>query len=267
MINRTWLFLLPLIAGLLWVGASPSRAAGETWVLKSVDAVGCNSNQWSTTTVFSGVDGGQYVAHTTVTSGGLVYMNEDATFAPTNGADEDWDLYTSSTYGPTTGTYPIPAGQQMKVTFSLERPKGTVLYSWSMIAQSCDSNTLLVNGPDLDQDFVVNAADSCPTLNAATANGCPVRDRSLTLRARYGPKRVVGKLNAPGYPALAAGRTVTIWKLRPGPDRKVATRTTNSLGKFRARVGKGRYYATSPDFIAPTSGEALADVSNRVRVR
>jgi hypothetical protein len=267
MIKKSWLFLLPLIAGILWVGAGPTQAAGETWVVTSVNDVGCNSNDWALTTVFSGVDGGSYVAHTTVTAGGKVYLNEDASFAPTDGADEEWNFYTSHSYGPTTGTYPITPGQPMKATLSLERPKGHVLYSWSMVAQSCDSNTLLVNGPDLDQDFVVNAVDKCPGLKGSTSAGCPLRDRSLGLRARYGPKRVVGHLYAAGYPALYAGRTVTIWKVRPGPDRKYAVRTTNSLGKFRARVGKGRYYATSPGLIVAAAGQVAADTSPVVRVR
>jgi hypothetical protein len=268
MLKKCWPLLLPLITGMLWIGAAPSHAAGESWTVVSVANVGCGDGDWDVNVNLSGLASGpDYRAHTTVTSGGLVYMNEDVSVID-NGPDT-WGLYEDFTYGtvPNPGTYPIPSGQPMYVTFTLELPKGTVLSSWSMIAQSCDSNVLLLNGSDLDRDFVLDAADACPQLSGATANGCPVRERSLTLKAKYGPKRVVGTLDAPGYAALEVGRTVKIWKKRPGPDRKVATRTTNSLGKFKVKVGTGRYYATSPGFIAPASGEALADISNRARVR
>jgi hypothetical protein len=267
MLKRTWLFVLPMVAALLYVGAAPSQAAGEKWIVTGVNSTGCAASAWSFDVNFSGFDGtsGGYIAHTTVTAGGLVYMNEQVT-DPGQG-DETWHLYSSSSYGPITGTYPIPSGTQMKAVFTLEKPKGTVLSSWTVIARKCDSGTLLYNAADLDQDTVADASDGCPSLAAATADGCPLRDRSLTLKARHGHKRVVGQLFAAGYPALYADRTVTIWQVRPGPDRKVATRTTDGLGAFKARVKKGRYYATSPGFIAPTSGEAAADTSGRVRVR
>jgi hypothetical protein len=267
MLKKSWLFLLPLVASLLWVGAAPSQAAGPSWIITGVNSTGCADNAWDFDVNFSGFDGnaGGYIAHTTVTAGGLVYMNEEVV-DPGNG-DETWSLYADDSYGPTTGTYPIPSGTQMKAVFSLEKPKGTVLSSWTVIARKCDSGTLLYNAADLDLDTVADGSDGCPSLAAATASGCPLRDRTLTLSAKRHPNRVVGVLSAPGFPALSVGRTVTIWKVRPGPDKKIATRITNSLGKFKARVGTGRYYSTSPGFIAPASGEALADISNRARVR
>jgi hypothetical protein len=270
MLKRSWIFLLPLVAGLAWIGAAPSQAAGPSWTVTGVNSTGCNSNDWDIDVTFAGIPGAGYIAHTTVSSGGLVYMNEQVN-DPSNG-DTSWGLYTSSTYGATTGAYPIPTGQQMKVVLSLEKPKGTVLSSWTFIAKECSHGTLLFNASDLDQDGVADSAptvaiDRCPTLAAARSNGCPLRARTLTLAAKSGPRRVVGTLDAPGYPALDAGRTVTIWKKKPGPDRKVAVRTTRANGTFKARVGKGRYYATSPGVIAPTSGEAAADRSPTVRVR
>ena len=164
MLKRTWLFVLPMVAALLYVGAAPSQAAGEKWIITGVNSTGCASSNWAFDVNFSGLDAaGGYVAHTTVTSGGLVYMNEDAG-SPSNG-DSTWHLYASSSYGPTTGTYPIPAGQPMKAVFSLERPKGTVVSSWTVIARTCDHGTLLYNAADLDQDTVIEAlsADGCYT--------------------------------------------------------------------------------------------------------
>jgi hypothetical protein len=265
--TKTWLFLLPLVASLLWAGTAPSHAAGEDWRIDGIRTVGCASRAWNVAATFSGLEFApeDYIARTTVTVGDLVYMNEEAhaTDAPTN-----WMLYDQFSYGPVPnrGTWPMPTGQQMTVHFTLERPKGTVLSSWTMIASSCDSDRLLYNAADLDQDTVADGSDGCMSLAAATASGCPLRDRTLTLKARSGPRRVVGRLYAAGHPALYAGRKVTIWKARPGPDRKVATRTTNSLGTFKARLPRGRYYATTPGLIDPTAGEATADRSTRARV-
>jgi len=262
----SWIFLLPLVASLLWVSAPASHAAGETWSVTSVDTFGCGESAWRLNTHFAGLDSDPYVAHTTLTSGGLVYMNEDAGVWDILNGDQTWYLNAEDSYGPTTGTYPIPSGQQMRVTFTLERPKGHIIYGWSTIMPSCDTDTLAFNAADFDGDFVSNAIDKCPKLKSSRANGCPLRSRTLTLNDKYSPRRVVGKLYAPGYPLLYAGRTVKIWKKRDGPDLKVATRTTNSLGKFKAQVGKGRYYATAKGLIVASSGQATADKSVTVRV-
>jgi hypothetical protein len=266
MVKKSWLLVLPLIATLVWFGAAPSQASGEIWRVKSIDAVGCATSDWDLTVVFDGVDGGAYIAHSLVSSGGLIYMNEAVTYAPPEGAEDPWGLYADSSYGPTTGTWPIPAGQPMKVQLILERPKGTVLSRWTIVTPSCDSSAVTFNAADFDNDLVADGVDACPRLKSSRSNGCPLRDRSLTLKAKYGPKRVVGRLYAPGYPALYAGRTVKIWKVRPGPDLKVATKTTGTLGRFKARVGKGRYYATSPGYIAASAGQAAKDVSPVRRV-
>lgn len=268
--KKAWLLVVPLVASLLWVSAAPTQAAGESWFVKSVNSPSCGSGAYNLQMGASGITG-TVTGHQVITAGGLTYTNDEV---PGFGNSEDfgWNFVDSKDYGPVAnpGTYPIPAGQQVTATFMLESPKGNVLASWTMVIPSCDSSTLLYNGEtsrDLDSDFVATPTDLCPSLKAFTANGCPERARALALKARYGPKRVVGKLYAAGYPDLYAGRAVQVWKKKPGPDRLVATRTTNSLGKFKAKVGKGRYYATSPTFIAPASGEALADTSNRVRVR
>jgi hypothetical protein len=268
--TKTRLLLLPLIASLLWVGAGPSQAAGEDWRINGVKAVGCAHGDWDLDITFSGLGGdAEYITRTVVTAGGLAYMNE---LGHASANLTTWGLFDDFSYGPVPnrGTWPIPAGRPMTVRFTLEQPKGTVLSSWTMVANSCDSPVLPYNGPtsgNVDGDFLATGQDTCPTLTAFTANGCPPRDRTLTLKARSGPRRVVGRLHAAGYPALYAGQKVTIWKARPGPDRKVATRTTNSLGTFKARLPKGRYYATAPALTAPTAGEATADTSGRARVR
>ena len=208
---------------------------------------------------------------TEVISDGKTYMNEAFTQAAASG-DTTWELHSDFSYGEvsTPGAFPMTPGKPMKVVLTLERPIGESLSSWTMVAKSCDSSALLYNGPtaaDLDGDYVATPTDKCPTLKSFRANGCPLRDRTLALNGKYDPKRVVGRLYAPGYPALYAGRTVTIWKVKTGPDRKVTTRTTNSLGKFKAYVGKGRYYATARGVIVASAGQVTSDKSVVRRLR
>jgi hypothetical protein len=269
MSKRTWIFVLPLIAGFLWIGTGPSQAAGEAWTVRAINSTGCANDTFGLATDKSGFDGGNYIGHTVVTVGGKVYMNEDASLV--GNGDENWGLLDTFSYGPTAnkGTWPMPTGVQMKVRFTLERPKGTVLSSWTLVTSGCNSSTIRYSGPtseDVDEDLVPVLQDKCPTLKAFTENGCPQRSRSLGLAPRKHPKRVAGQLNAPGHAALRAGRTVVVWKVRPGADLKVATRTTNSLGKFSITVGKGKYYAISPGVIVPTAGQAATTRSAIARV-
>jgi hypothetical protein len=270
--KKAWLFVLPLVASLAWVGAPPSHAAGESWRVIDVLTTGCEISDYDVTTRFSGLDESlSYWVHYQTFSDGKVYGNEGYD-APQTNVDQTWTLGSDFSYAAmdNQGAWPLTPGKPVKAVFMLERPKGTVLSSWTIVVPSCDSATFLYNGPtaaDTDEDFVATPTDLCPALQAFTANGCPVRDRSLTLRAKYDPKRVVGKLSAAGYPDLYAGRTVQVWKKRTGPDRLIATRTTSSLGKFKVKVRQGRYYATAAAFISATSGEVLADTSNRVRIR
>jgi hypothetical protein len=271
--RKTWLLVLPLVAGVLNLGAAPGRAAGESWQVDQVLAVGCADNDWNLDVSFAGQDtsDGDYTSHTVVTAGGRTYMNEDAGNHPN--AQQGWGLYGDFSYGPVSnpGTFPIPAGQQMIVRFTLERPAGTVLSSWTLVAPSCDSATLLYNGPtgsDPDGDLLPAALDTCPTLASLTDNGCPAQTRSLSLARRAHPRRLVGSLVAAGHPALSAGRTVEVWKVRPGADRRVRTLTTDSRGRFRAAVRvKGHYYATSPGLLVPSDGQASASTSPVVHVR
>lgn len=267
-----WVLLLPLVVALLSVGpALPSHASGEDWSVTSIKATGCQEFAWKLGVNRAGFDGGYYTWHVQVISDGKTYMNEGFVEASFNG-DTDWTLYSTFSYDAVQepGAFPIPAGKPMKVVLTAERPIGTPVSSWTLVVASCDSATVLYNGPtaaDLDEDNLAHPADACPTLRSFRANGCPLRERTLTLRARYGPKRVTGRLDAVGHPSLDAGRTVTIWKARPGPDVKVTTRTTDPEGRFKARVRKGRYYAVAAGLVVPTAGQVTAIRSTTLRVR
>jgi len=268
MLKRSWLFVIPLIAGLVWLGAGAAQAASPSWIIQGISRVGCTDGDIDLPVKFStgSVD---YVAHTTVTVNGLVYMNEGT---GSSDGETSWGVFDIFSYGavPNPGTWPIPAGQAVKIRIQLEKPKGTVLTSWTMVMQSCDRGAILYNGPtalDKDGDYVPTPKDLCPNLKAiGRADGCPLRDRTLTLAAKTSPKRVAGRLYAAGFPTLYANRPVVIWKIRSGPDLKVATLTSSSGGYFSATVGSGYYYATSSTYRSPSAGVAAADKSVNVHV-
>src|SRR5215213_9504816 len=125
MIKKSWLLLIPLVSSLLWVGAAPTHAAGETWSITGVNAFGCQDGGWTVATVASGLDSDPYVFHAVVTSAGKTYSNEFIEIPGANGA-ETWQLGSNFNYGAVSspGTYPIVPGVQMKAVFTLERPKG-----------------------------------------------------------------------------------------------------------------------------------------------
>jgi len=272
MVTKCWVLVLSVAVSLIWLTAPPTQAAGESWSVLSVKNPGCDgTTHYTLNTALSGLDGGSYWVHMRTTSNGLNYANEGYDAIQTDGPFE-FDVDEDYSYGdlPDKGAWPIPPGHPLTMVLTLERPQGTVLSSWTVVASSCDSAALLYNGPtsaDPDHDYKAAPADKCPTLKAFTSTGCPLRDRTLTLKAKYGPRRVIGRLYAPGYPSLYANRTVTIWKKRAGPDRLVATRTTNSLGQFRKKVRAGRYYATAPGLIVAAAGQAAADTSPVRRLR
>lgn len=149
MLHRSVLRMMVLLIGvsLVWGGASTALSAGETFKVISVNTLGCNSGNFGMTVERANLDGGSYIVHTVVTVGGLIYMNEQATIS-VNGLS-GWNIFNNFTYGPVgnPGTYPIPAGQEMRLDFTLERPKGTALYQWTLIVDGCDTGGILYNGP------------------------------------------------------------------------------------------------------------------------
>jgi subtilisin-like proprotein convertase family protein len=118
---------------------------------------------------------------------------------------------------------------------------------------------------DEDADGVEDHVDACPDLGGDVATGCPVA--SAHLGAAYRNGRFRGSLLSP-VPGCKAGRPVTIWKVRRGPDRLIGTVTTRPDGAYRLVRPRrpGRYYATSPAHLVPTEADCLPAHSARFRV-
>lgn len=119
---------------------------------------------------------------------------------------------------------------------------------------------------DFDSDGVEDHRDSCLGVDAHTATGCPLTSRSLTATYRLG--KFKGALSSP-VAGCKAHRSVTVWKVRSGADRKVGTATTRSDGSYRLTRAKrlGRYYATSPRVAVTGVAECPAVTSKTFRIR
>ena len=254
----------------------PVHAAGPTAQVLSVTGPGCASGVLLMRVRFAGIDpAAPVIVHTIVRGGGLVYM-DDSVPLQTNAPDTLWRLIESFNYGdvPNRGTWPISENLPVRVELRMERPKGTVLSSWSLSVDSCNQAKILYNGltaNDRDEDNVPIPTDRCPGVDGnGFANGCPLYDRALTISYKKRAGRFVGRLGAtdPGH-RLRRGMPVTVWRVRPGPDRRVGKDLTNAFGRYSVakRVKPGRYYATAPGILIPRVGAVLNETSQRVRVR
>ena len=173
-------FLMLAVFFLVALGfAVPVFAVGETFQVISVNTLGCNSGNFGMTVERTNLDGGTYFVRTVVTVNSLVYMNEQASIS-VNGLS-GWNIFNNFTYGavPNPGTYPIPAGQTMRLDFTVERPVGTVLYAWTLIVDGCDTGNILYNG--LTSAYNAGSCDlnvpSGSVVVSGTLNGsaaCPV---------------------------------------------------------------------------------------------
>ena len=136
--------LAALLVALVWPSASAAQTVEKFEVL-SVNTVGCNSGQFGLTVRRSNLDGGSYGVRTRVQVGGLLYMNEHASIV-ING-DTSWNIFNNFNYGivPNRGAYPIDPNAAMRVDFWLERPKGVVLSTWTLVVDGCDSGAILYN--------------------------------------------------------------------------------------------------------------------------
>jgi len=125
--------------------------------------------------------------------------------------------------------------------------------------------TIRYQSCDFDGDGVEDHADKCLDITAHTATGCPLTSRSLS--AKYTHGKFKGALFSPVH-GCKAGRAVTIWKKRGGPDLKVGTATTASDGTYKLRRARhsGKYYATSPRAAVTDVAECPASTSPTFKI-
>jgi hypothetical protein len=145
----------------------------------------------------------------------------------------------------------------------------TALSLTSNVPGSIDSWSVVVTYAgtcNYDGDAVEDHSDACLGLAGATVSGCPLASRSLTARYRHG--RFKGVLSST-VPACRAAKSVTVWKVRRGPDRKIGTKTTASDGTYKLRRARhrGRYYATSLRVVVRGVAECPAVRSRTFRIR
>lgn len=121
---------------------------------------------------------------------------------------------------------------------------------------------------DLDGDQLV-VGDKCPTVYSTDVAGCPTYSRDATISYRAAVQKFQGKLLGTAKGCIA-GRTVTVWRVRTGPDRKLKAVKTGATGgwsvKLQGQPGK-KYYAKSAKVLVPSTGICRAVKSNIVRVR
>lgn len=107
---RKLMAIAVLLLTLVAFGSSAVLAAGATWSVVSVNAIGCAANGTLFSMQLAGVtDPSPYYWRTIVDAGGNRYMDEDAgNPGGTDNGSYSWTLYNSSSAGPVTAVFPLP---------------------------------------------------------------------------------------------------------------------------------------------------------------
>jgi len=206
--RRVALFVaVALVVVGLWGNVNAAYAVGETFEVISIDNLGCASGDFEMTIEKTNLDGADYTIHTVVNSGGLIYMNEDASVSD-NGF-ESWRLFDLFNYGAVAnpGTWPIPAGQELVIDFTVERPKGTVLYAWTLIVDGCDTGNISYNG----LTSPISASGAC---NLNIPSGSVVGEAPLGAQIYYAPAQATNLTLNPGtYIVVGQDASETYYKI------------------------------------------------------
>jgi hypothetical protein len=119
---------------------------------------------------------------------------------------------------------------------------------------------------DFDSDGVEDHSDKCLGVTAHTTTGCPLTTRAVTAKYKQGKFR--GTMSSP-VAGCKSHRSVTLWKVRSGADKKIGIATTASDGTYKLTRAKhvGRYYATSPRVAVTGVAECPAVQSPNFRIR
>lgn len=120
---------------------------------------------------------------------------------------------------------------------------------------------------DRDGDLVLNEADGCAEVGAATTTGCPPADRTATLKRR---KKKLTAIVGSAVAGCRAGAEVTLLRdKKKGRDAKVLLARTDARGRvvMRAPRRAGRYYVSLRSSYAVGQAECAAAESKRLKVR
>lgn len=266
---------LVLLAALVTVTtptSSSAATAGEEFRVSSIVSAACSGMFFNVS--ITQPDAVDHVYRTVVTSAGKTYMVQNFTHDFSPSASGGWglgDVKDEPVTNP--GSWPLTSGEQVRADFEVRHPgEAEALWRWSTVLESCETGTgtVLYNGKtddDLDLDLIAVPTDRCPEASEPDrANGCPLVDRSLGLVFRTKDGSFAGRLRAPGARPLAARQRVSVFRVLPGPDRKIASARTNRRGEYvvRNRPRAGRYYARAGGVIDPAVGQALAVRSGTV---
>ena len=187
----------------------------EKWTVTSLDSVGCNANDISFTMLLSDVTFPTTLRfRTIVDAGGIRYMDEDAGNPTANGPDNNWRLYYSSTGGPATNAWPIPANTPIAVQFQLiDGIGGPPVYVSAAFITKCNGGALMPTFGDVlpgywAETWIYRLAA------AGVTNGCSLTpvlycpEDSVT-RAQMAKFLEIGK-NGAGYTPPAGTGTVFV---------------------------------------------------------
>lgn len=121
-------------------------------------------------------------------------------------------------------------------------------------------------GTDADDDGTPDTSDACPAVSGPGPSGCPAFNRGLTVDYSRRGDAFKGELTG-GPGVCVTDQRIAIRRVRPGPDPKVSSDTTNETGRYKAAksVSRGRYYAATNEVTVPAAGICSAAKSRTIR--
>jgi len=135
---------LILLVALLLLIPVVSQAQTEAWIVNGIDTSGCGNFNITLNVTFVN-DGGTYNFDTVAIVDGLIYMHENFGMSGLTGTTT-WSIYSASSGGPITGTWPMPAGRPVEIYLTMERPVNTPVAQTLLVLDACETSNILYNG-------------------------------------------------------------------------------------------------------------------------
>ena len=135
-----------------------------------------------------------------------------------------------------------------------------------------ETTSALRSAMDQGVRYVVQGNGSGPALAIIDAldkhNARNKGKEVVYLNYAAGGQKFKAKLKAAGAPSLQQAQVVTIWKVRPGPDKRVGRATTAGNGGFSVakKAKPGRYYASAGSVLVPATGAATEVTTTKLKL-